>query len=118
MDTDPQGRWLRMKWTLQQAIELCRKVEAICPAFNCHVALTGGCLYKDGERKDCDLLFYSIRGKEIDKDGLRLALIEIGFDTFADYGFVNKSKYEGKSVGRIFPRGTGLRSKVVHADGT
>lgn len=91
------------KWTQLQAIELCRLIEAICPQFNCHVALTGGLLYKAGERKDCDILFYSVRGTKIDKDGLRLALIEIGFDTFIDYGFVQKSKYQGKPVDVFFP---------------
>lgn len=90
-------------WTQAEAIDLCRQVEAICPAFNCHVALTGGLLYKDGPRKDCDILFYSVRGTEIDKDGLRLALIDIGFDTFIDYGFVQKTKYNGKPVDVFFP---------------
>jgi hypothetical protein len=46
-----------MRWTLAEAVEVCRQVEAICPPFGCHVALTGGTLYKDGERKDLDLLF-------------------------------------------------------------
>lgn len=90
-------------WTQTEAIELCRQVEQICPAFNCHVALTGGLLYKQGSRKDCDILFYSIRGREIDKDGLRMALIEIGFDTFMDYGFVQKTRFKGKRVDVFFP---------------
>ena len=92
-----------MNWAQHEAISLCRAVEAICPQFNCHVALTGGLLYKDGDRKDCDILFYSVRGTEIDKDGLRLALIEIGFDTFVDFGFVQKTKYQGKRVDVFFP---------------
>ena len=47
--------------TQNEAIELARKVEQICPQHGYHVALTSGCLYKDGDRKDCDLLFYRIR---------------------------------------------------------
>lgn len=39
-------------WTQAEAIALCRKIEDVCPAFGCHVALTGGVLYKLGERKD------------------------------------------------------------------
>lgn len=39
-------------WTQKEAIELCVKIEAICPKYGCHVALTGGLLYKEGERKD------------------------------------------------------------------
>lgn len=48
-------------WTQAEAIELCKRIESVCPTFGCHVALTGGLLYKDGPRKDCDLLFYRIR---------------------------------------------------------
>ena len=40
------------QWTQEQAIALCRKIEAVCPPFGCHVALTGGALYKDGPRKE------------------------------------------------------------------
>ena len=35
-------------WTTAEAIALCREIEAICPAFGCHIALTGGLLYKEG----------------------------------------------------------------------
>lgn len=66
-------------WTQQLAIDLCRRIEAICPTYGCHVALTGGLLYKDGERKDADLVFYRIRQVErIDVDGLFEALEGIG----------------------------------------
>ena len=50
-----------MNWTQQHAIELCKRIESVCPRYGCHVALTGGLLYKDGPRKDCDILFYRIR---------------------------------------------------------
>ena len=30
------------KWTQEDAIKLCRDIEKICPAYGCHVALTGG----------------------------------------------------------------------------
>jgi hypothetical protein len=45
-------------WTQAEAIELCRKIEPIVSQFGCHIALTGGVLYKDGPRKDCDLIVY------------------------------------------------------------
>lgn len=50
-----------MKANLQTAVELCRIVEAGAANYGCHIALTGGCLYKDGDRKDFDLMFYRIR---------------------------------------------------------
>ena len=57
--------------TLYRAVEICRSIECECPKFGCHVALTGGTLYKDGERKDLDILFYRIRQVEnIDYDSL------------------------------------------------
>ena len=67
LDTDI----LRPLWTQAEAIDLCREIEKGCPQFGCHVALTGGLLYKDGPRKDCDngfgfVLKFSFKGKEID----------------------------------------------------
>lgn len=54
-----------------RALELCRKLEGIAPDFGAHVALTGGCLYKTGERKDVDIILYRIRQIPfIDLDGL------------------------------------------------
>lgn len=44
-------------WTQAEAVALAKKIEAVCPAFGCHVALTGGLLYKDDgeyERADPD----------------------------------------------------------------
>ena len=60
-----------MKWTRQESIELLTKIEQVCPSTGCHVALTGGVLYKKGPRKDLDIIFYRIRQIErIDKDKL------------------------------------------------
>lgn len=44
-------------WTTEEAIELCKLVEPIAFECDCHVALSGGLLYKDGPRKDADLVF-------------------------------------------------------------
>lgn len=54
-----------MFWTQAEAIALCREIEQICPRFGCHVALTGGCLYKDGPRKDADLLYNEMTGRPV-----------------------------------------------------
>lgn len=67
-------------WTREDAIYLCWKINHIAPTYGCHVALTGGGLYKpiQEERKDVDILFYSIRQfEEIDVEGLFTALEEI-----------------------------------------
>ena len=96
------------KWTQQQAINLCRLVEAICPKYGCHVALTGGTLYKIGERKDADILFYRIRQvNEIDVDGLMEAMREIGVTPGEDFGWCYKATYEGRSIDFFFPERAG-----------
>lgn len=93
-----------MKWTQEQAIELCRKIEALAPKHGCHVALTGGTLYHFGERKDADILFYRIRQvDEIDIDGLMETLKTIGIEPAHDYGFCYKATYEGRAIDFFFP---------------
>lgn len=91
-------------WTLSEAVALCRKVEAVCPAYGCHVALTGGTLYKDGARKDTDLLFYNIRQVDaLGRESLLLALQGIGFEMGAQHGWVQKATVAGKPVDLLFP---------------
>lgn len=91
-------------WNQAEAVALCKKVESICPEFGCHVALTGGLLYKEGPRKDCDLLLYRIRqAKEIDLLGLWTALRKIGLDKRDGFGWVYKARYMGKPVDILMP---------------
>lgn len=95
-------------WTQQEAIALCGKIEAVCPAFGCHVALTGGLLYKDGKRKDADILFYRIRQvDEIDIDGLFEALSEIGVKLDRGFGWCFKATFDGKPIDCFFPEEQG-----------
>jgi hypothetical protein len=93
-------------WTQAEAIALCRKIEDVCPAFGCHVALTGGLLYKLGERKDCDIVFYRIRQvDEIDVVGLFGALAKLGITAAAVefVRFVVKATYRGRALDCFFP---------------
>ncbi len=93
-----------MNWTQADAIELCRKIEAICPPFGCHVALTGGTLYKDGPRKDLDVLFYRIRQRDtIDTDGLFQALRTIGVERTKGFGWCHKAAFQGRNIDMFFP---------------
>lgn len=92
------------KWTLDEGIALCKLIHEL-PAqkFNCHPALTGGLLYKDGPRKDCDIVIYQ-RGDTngsrppIDWDGLWAALAKVGLYMVCDYGYVKKCAFFGKVV--------------------
>jgi hypothetical protein len=92
------------RWTLAEAVEVCRAVEAVCPPFGCHVALTGGTLYKDGARKDLDLLFYRIRqAPEINMDGLWAALESVGITQLRGFGWCYKAEFGGKPIDCFFP---------------
>jgi len=98
-----------LKWTRDEAISMCRLIEHICPAYACHVALTGGLLYKEGARKDCDILFYRIRqANRIDTDGLTKALDEVlGMKYVSGFGWCFKFEYKGKQVDAFFPEEVG-----------
>lgn len=90
-------------WTHEQAVALCRRIAQFAPIHGCHVALTGGALYKD-----CDILFYRIwQAPKINKDTLFEALAEIGLHVQANFGFVCKAIYEtefmAQAVDIFFP---------------
>lgn len=96
------------KWTQEQAIELCRKIEAFAPKYGCHVALTGGTLYHFGERKDVDIILYRIRQiAYIDVDGLMAAMMEIGVEPVRDHGWCYKAAYGEKKIDFFFPERDG-----------
>lgn len=96
------------RWSLEEAVTLCREVEQICPGYGCHVALTGGTLYKDGYRKDCDILFYRIRQcPQIDENGLFAALAQIGLNKTGGFGWCHKAEYRGKAIDCFFPEEDG-----------
>ena len=93
-------------WTQPEAIALCVAIEAICPKYGCHVALTGGLLYKDGLRKDCDILFYRIRQqKQIQIEAMWQELVRIGFIKVSGFGWCFKAEYgpQRKKVDCFFP---------------
>ena len=93
---------------LQKAVAICRIIETVAPEFGCHVALTGGCLYKVGERKDLDILFYRIRQvKTIDYDGLFVALEAVGFSKPEGFGWLFKSDFRGCAIDMFFPEELG-----------
>lgn len=90
-------------WTHEEAVELCRQIEAICPAFGYHVALTGGLLYKSGTRKDCDVVLYQIRLATPSWVAMCEALAKIGLVCHEDFGFCTKAFFNGKPVDILRP---------------
>jgi hypothetical protein len=96
---------LKPLWIQTEAIQLCRKLEEIAPKFGAHIGLTGGCLYKDGLRKDCDIVVYRIQQiEQIDREGFFEALKSLGITVDGDYGFCVKAHYGlWLSVDFLFP---------------
>lgn len=105
-------------WTQIEAIKLCREIESISPQFGAHVALTGGLLYKDGQRKDADILFYRIRQwKQIDSEGLFAALkASLGIEKTGGFGWCHKATWNGKPIDFFFPEEDGEYPTLDPAD--
>lgn len=91
-------------WTQSEAIALASRIESVCPEYGCHVALTGGLLYKEGQRKDCDFILYRIRQVPvIDLDGLWIALETLGVVKQSGFGWSYKAEHNGKRVDFLLP---------------
>lgn len=95
-------------WGIDDAVTLIVKIEAVAPLYGCHVALTGGVLYKVGRRKDLDILFYRIRQvAKIDVGGLMASLELIGLTKPVGSGWIYKSDFRGKGIDIFFPENDG-----------
>lgn len=91
-------------WSQMSAIGVAREIERIAPRVGAHIGLTGGCLYKDGPRKDLDIVVYRIRqAKEIDRERFFTLLAAIGIVVKSDHGFVVKTEMTGRTIDFLFP---------------
>lgn len=101
--------WPASVWVSAEAVDLCRRIEEVCPRHGFHVALTGGLLYKDGPRKDADLLFYRVRQRRpqtLDFSGLIAALSGIGLKMHGvdpAFEWCVRASWNGKPVDMFFP---------------
>jgi hypothetical protein len=93
-------------WTPWEGIDICRMLEAIAPRCGAHIALTGGLLYKDGPRKDLDIVVYRIRQEEIDYDKFFSLLQTMGIEVSDDFGFVVKARMGNRPIDFLFPEHT------------
>ena len=100
-------------WYQDEAIAFARTIEEIAVMHDFHVALTGGCLYKDSPRKDADFVIYrhntpeSIDTKE-DMQHRRAAfekdLASAGVVGFLHYGYLTKAKrLDGRGIDILYP---------------
>ena len=79
--------------SLDNAVKICRVLhEALNGEY--FPALTGGCLYKDGERKDVDIVIYRNREcSHFEISDIEDILAIVGFTDFVHHGFVTKCKF-------------------------
>lgn len=95
-------------WDQTKAIALCIQLEQIAPKYGAHIGLTGGCLYKEGQRKDCDILVYRIRQEaDIDADGFFDAIKGLGIEKKSGFGWCHKAEWEGLQIDFFFPEEDG-----------
>lgn len=102
-------------WNLVEAVLFAQVVEPLAVQAGAHIALTGGCLYKNGERKDLDIVIYRIRQTTINRNLLFDLLRSAGISIVHDYGFVVKAlAADGRSIDFLFPEspGTYYRRRV------
>ena len=68
------------------------------------VALTGGLIFQQGERKDIDIIIYRNRATmPFETIQLGVTLTAFGFTNLRYYGFVTKCEWEGHSVDILHP---------------
>lgn len=91
-------------WTQEEALELAVVLESVLHPIGWHVALTGGCLYKEGQRKDADFIVYRNSPKvELKQSHVVYAIQKVHVTCVAVYTRVAKCLYKGKSVDIIIP---------------
>ena len=89
---------------LEAAISLCKDLYDVLSPEGYFVALTGGTLYKEGERKDIDLIIYRHRVNALfEINELEPLLEKVGLHDFRYFGFVTKCKWGNTEVDILHP---------------
>lgn len=104
--------------TLQEALKIAPKLEAIAAANGCHIGLTGGLLYKSTERKDADFVVYKHNddetvGKQIARNDFENALRrtpEVRFIGF--FPRVTKIMWEDLPIDLIYAEQFGCYTEI------
>lgn len=87
----------RKDCTKSMAEELCKVLYEKLEPAGYYPALTGGLLYKDGNRKDIDVIIYRNRQKVKSFEAVDLTgvLSEVGVTITGSFGFVTKAEWKG-----------------------
>lgn len=95
-------------WTLEQGIELARRLEKIAVEHNAHVALGGGTLHRGHSNKDLDIFVYPRKTSAPFRPENILAAIGAGqaklrpHEYQGDYKTVFQTEIDGKRVDIFF----------------
>ena len=91
--------------TQQDGIKLCGILWSKLNDRGYFPALTGGLLYKEGERKDIDIVIYRHRQKhqQFEMTDIFELLEECGLYDLQHFGFVTKAKWRGVVVDLFNP---------------
>lgn len=89
----------------QKGIELCQVLHKELKAYGYFPALTGGLLYKEGNRKDIDIVIYRHRQNvsDFEMHDIESVLLKLGFTDIQYFGFATKSKWQGVRVDLFNP---------------
>ena len=93
---------------IEAGIELCKKLYSELSRIGYYPALTGGLLYKNGLRKDIDIVIYRNRQ---DHDDFEVQLKNCGLKEIKSYGFVTKCKWNGINVDLFNPESKSLNDE-------
>ena len=91
--------------TKEMAIELCKLLYQKLEPLGFYPSLTGGLLYKEGNRKDIDILIYRNRQKveSFETIDIESHLNSVGVEITGYFGFVTKAKWKGLVIDLFNP---------------
>ena len=93
----------------EDGIKICKKLHNVLSERGYYPALTGGLLYKDGDRKDCYIVIYRNRQQHehFEMQDIESLLEIVGFSDFRYFGFVTKAHIDGFDVDLFNPESYG-----------
>lgn len=96
------------RYTMETAVGIASLLYPYLEEQGLYLAVTGGCLYKAGRRKDVDLILYRNREKAPSTEEavdvfLKVVGRVIRVQDVKPYGFVTKMKLFGVPVDLLFP---------------
>ena len=102
--------------TQQDGVRLCELLHEKLQPLGYFPALTGGLLYKEGNRKDIDIIIYRHRQKveKFETTDIQLALLEVGVNITGFYGFVTKAEWQGFTVDIFNPETNDTENDIIY----